>query len=125
MIITKYSIPCTPEQTRKARELGAPIEVKSIEDAPKEWYGKAYFTGMSTCAKIPTAEEMIGWLEEQEDIEEITILRHRAFLPSWAYLVTIKQDTGLSPKNIYSSRREATLAAIDAALEYLLNNNYK
>lgn len=44
--MNKYTIYCTPEQTKKARELGAQIEVKTIEEAPKDWHGKAYFTGM-------------------------------------------------------------------------------
>lgn len=113
--MNRYKIPCTEEQTRKARELGAPIEVKSIEDAPKEWYGKAYFTGMSTCAKIPTAEEMIGWLEHAKIEIDIT-----KGIESYVFNLYFGQEY-INGLNGYNTRQEATLAAIDAALEYLTN----
>lgn len=91
--MSKYTISCSKEQVEKSLKLGAEEE-------------------------LLTAEEMIGWLEKQDDIEEITILRNRAF-HSWAYLVTNKRDKLVSSNNIYQSRPEATIAAIDAALEYL------
>ena len=91
--MSQYTISCSREQVEKSLKLGAEEE-------------------------LLTAEEMIGWLEEQDDVEEITIQRNRAF-HSWAYLVTNKQNKLVSSSNIYQSRKEATLAAIDAALEYI------
>lgn len=116
----KYKIPCTPEQTKKALELGAPIEVKSIENAPKEWHGKACFTGMATCAKIPTTEEMLGWLRENDLY--VNIIHISAGYTSW--IKTIKKNLYLSKGNTgyVNSFEEATFAGINAALEYLTNN---
>ena len=90
----QYTIYCTPEQARKALGLGAPIEYKL----------------KGTC-KTPTAEQMIGWLEEQGlhfDFEFITIT------------CCMVQHNGTYLCNPFTgTRKEATLAAIDAALEYL------
>lgn len=124
MTINQYSIHCTPEQTMKALELGAPLKIIDNEYDERIYQficgntqnGKALYI-------IPTAEEMIGWLEEQNDIEEITIQRNRAF-HSWAYLVTNKRNKLISSSNRYQSRKEATISAIDAALEYLVDNKF-
>lgn len=114
----KFTIPCTAEQTRKALELGAPIEIKSIEEAPKDWQGKACFTGMATCAKFPTAEQMIGWLEEQGILIDIDM--------EWGKYVSVYvwdcENKSLINNVFRGSRKETTLIAIDAALEYLINN---
>lgn len=120
--MNKYTIYCTAEQTKKARELGAPIEVKSIEDAAKENYGRAYFTGMATYAKFPTAEQMIGWLEEQEEISDLHIYK---MILSWTFELYASNGDGKNEHPLFQSRKEATLAAIDAALEYLSNNKNK
>lgn len=117
--ISDYTIYCTEEQTKKARELGAPIEIKTIEEAPKDWQGKAYFTGMATCAKLPTTEQMIGWLEDVF-FNEIHI--EQDVNGFWNYTIYWKGDINLFGLSMeYNSRKEATLAAIDAALEYLEN----
>lgn len=84
------------------------------DDSPKivhknEWNREVF----SYC---PTAEQMIGWLEEQEEILGICIIRDYG----WFYQISIKN----APRNFsatFHSRREATIAAIDAALEYLEN----
>ena len=124
--MNRYTIHCTEAQTRKALELGAPISsIKNAytrDDIPHFTNGKV--GDEWTLYFIPTSEQMIGWLEEQDDIEEITIQRNRAF-HSWAYLVTNKQNKLVSLKNIYQFRKEATLAAIDAALDYLITDKTK
>lgn len=96
-----YTILCTQEQTIKAIELGAPIE------------------GIF----IPTAEQMIGWLEEKGlifNIVKVTGLFNKA---SW-YGFKIISRRGYTEYNVvqHHSRPEATLAAIDAALDYLIEN---
>lgn len=107
----KYIIYCTTEQTKKACELGAPI-TKIILDKES---GTKYF--------IPTAEQMIGWLEEQDEISDISILylQHRE---KWIYQVYVFDGGYIDVlnDNYFSNRKEATLAAIDVALEYLTNN---
>lgn len=96
----KYTIYCTKEQTRKTLKLGAPIktfDVSSIE-------GKNAYN-------FPTAEQMIEWLEGQGLIIEI-------YECNGYYFFAIFHKEGLGS---FASRKKATLAAIDAALEYLEN----
>ena len=96
----KYTIYCTQEQTLKAIELGAPIE------------------GIF----IPTAEQMIGWLEEHEEIDEIAPMEKGG---DWVYVVYMtgyRSDIESPKDTLYPARPEATLAAIDAALDYLVKN---
>ena len=70
-------------------------------------------------ADIPTAEQMIGWLEEQDSdmrFEVATGIAH-----TWHYYIHLNYNEHY--RNLFnsgfSSRKEATIAAIDAALEYL------
>lgn len=115
--ISDYTIYCTPEQTKKALELGAPIKY-TLERL------------IDSCFKpiIPTAEQMISWLEEQGMLIDVSFIGtdkpkmqgdkifiyHVFDLNEWKELIPFSR--------IYSSRKEATLASIDAALEYLSNN---
>lgn len=113
----RYTIYCTEEQTRKALKLGAPIfSVKNAftsKDIPhfnigneKDWV--LYI--------IPTAEQMIGWLEEQGLL--VSILYGYEVSDKWAYDIDGEEYFDYKSGE-YNSRKEATLAAIDAALEYL------
>lgn len=134
----KYAIYCTPEQTKRALELGAPIKIedtrdrysfvpqysdsmgcriKKFEDAYKNCY-----CDETAAYLIPTAEEMIGWLEKQGDIDCIEV--NHAY--KWSYDIFNKEYWKIMKHNtIYQSRKEATLAAIDAALEFLDKRNKK
>lgn len=125
--ISDYSIYCSEEQTRKALELGAPIITTSKEASmffcaahPKTFISKGVKNSNKefTCA-MPTAEQMISWLEEQKetsfDVYEI--------YNGWTYNIIYGHSDANAVSVIhYDSRKEATLAAIDAALEYLTNN---
>lgn len=111
--ISDYTIYCTAEQTRKALSLGAPITTCG-------YYFKQQ-VGCNTISDtdlhiIPTAEQMIGWLEEQLNVREIFIRRYG----NWGYEVYIDPYYHLE-ENGFASRKEATIAAIDAALGYLTN----
>ena len=116
--MNRYKIYCTEEQTYKALELGAPITMFSDtgyipDDTAKSWnlckLGSKPFV-------IPTAEEMIGWLEEQEGIRTIDI--YSSF--GWHYRVKTTDDyVNDWIKGVKNSRQEVTLSAIDAALDYL------
>lgn len=102
--ISEYSIHCTPEQTRKALALGAQLEYSTdysllINGVPYE---------------IPTAEEMIGWLEAQEGIHEVRVNQNSCL--EWYFCVCGQVE------NKFKTRKEATHAAIDAALKYLSEN---
>lgn len=124
----RYTIYCTEEQTKKALELGAKIK--------KERVGKCITDGLPRLGSepeedkydylIPTAEQMIGWLEEQWIMVEVY---YNCTFQHYNYTKTIKGKNGCwgsklndSYTNGFSSRKEATLAAIDAALDYLIKN---
>lgn len=105
--------------------MGAPIQLWSEYYKTQEHDFKLdtpipckHFTEGYHAASCPTAEQMLGWLEEQKDIEEIFVQKNRAF-HSWACLVISNEDKIIFSNNIYRSRKESTIAAIDAALEYL------
>lgn len=119
----KYTIHCTEEQTKKALELGAPIELaNSFNDyLPHEMIDYVSERGNVVCAEFifPTAEQMIGWLEEQESdmrFEVATGIAH-----TWHYYIHLNYNSHYHNlfNSGYHSRSEATLAAIDIALDYL------
>lgn len=128
--MNRYTIYCTEEQTRKALELGAPIEANkdySNGNLPETLcvYGDivkkdAYGIGECTILHIPTAEQMLGWLEEQINVREICIQRYG----NWWYQIYIDPYFHLEQQG-FNTRKEATRAAIDAALEYLSNQKSK
>ena len=94
----RYTLYCTLEQTMKALELGAPIDIEDYE--PR------------LACIIPTAEQMIGWLEACYNDTDITIERYSN--GRWMYFI------GWQSSGYYESRQEATLAAIDAALGQIM-----
>ena len=102
----QYTIYCTEKQTNKALELGAPIDVDfQFNSKTVIINNKAYI--------VPTAEQMIGWLEEQ-GVFNINI----GYTWKWSYGINDGEITGG-----YETRKEATLAAISSSLEYLSKNN--
>lgn len=112
-----YTIYCTPEQTRKAIELGAPIERAGIKNIPNiiDFRGVLY--------GFPTAEEMIGWLEDNIKCSIPIDKSWSSGCRKWIWTIIDDFETVIdSSITFYPSRKEATLAAIDAALEYLTNN---
>lgn len=112
VIMEKYTIYCNEEQTKKALELGAPIETTLV---------RGDYNNLHSELDIPTAEQMIGWLEEHW-FEYINISYYITG-DYWCYYGETKggHDSigGKVSRNHYSSRKEATLAAIDVALDYL------
>lgn len=134
------TIYCTEELTKKALELGAPIELYSeeynnsnrknnglyvvndiisgsdeefvliciIDEKPNR---KAYF--------VPTAEQMISWLEDGL-LEEVHV--EQDIDGMWSYIIYGNGNELIGISNLYPCMPEATLAAIDAALEYLSSN---
>ncbi len=132
--MNRYTIYCTEEQTKKAIDLGAPI--KSIPIGGREWMRPAYLTkrlnegGWAECPAyyVPTAEQMIGWLEEQESIREVNVYRSANY-EDWYYSILgsnkqyiIIDGHLIASVGKYDIRKEATLAAIDSALDYLIKN---
>lgn len=105
--MNKYTIYCTAEQTKKALELGVPLF-----EAPYVGYFPVIKTEDDIYYEVPTAEQMLGWLRSQgfrfciNDLEEST---------HWD--VTIDDFFAIGE---LSTPKEATLAAIDAVLDYLI-----
>lgn len=108
-----YAIYCTEEQTKKALELGAKIEIQ--EYCPPGEIEPNWFHDKDKCYHIPTAEQIVGWLEELTDIMVISI--NMDIFGTWFYCVETEHN--YFENNRFKSRKEATLAAIDATLEYL------
>ena len=119
--MNRYTIYCTEEQTKKALELGAPISnaVGMIDIVNKKYF----FDSKGNFIIIPTAEQMIGWLrtkgfafgitEYNEDLNDYV---------SWQ--VENKRDKKwyISGDKL-KSLNDAVIAAINAALDYLLTKN--
>lgn len=110
----EFTIYCTPEQTKKAYELGAPICkcAKDNNDPDLTVDGWGSFDGYWLL--IPTAEQMIGWLEVQGLI----------FLTGMddedKFFFNLYHSEGHIEVREYDLRKEATLAAINEALDYLI-----
>lgn len=103
-MMDNYTIRCSDEQTRKARKLGASLEYTYGNCGLKHYIN-------------PTAEQMIGWLETQGITSiEITFSEET----KWKFEIFGEIYDYDAP---YFSRQEATIAAIDAALDYLIDNN--
>lgn len=110
--MNKYTIHCTEEQTKKAFELGAPIVILPNYEEYKGFPFVRHTNGNEYPCAIPTAEQMLGWLEERGLYIQID---------------NMASTVGVDFKTIYdrikTSRKEATLAAIDVALDYLIRIN--
>lgn len=116
--MNKYTIYCTEEQTKKAFELGAPIEILPNYT---EYIGLPLIKCKDDNERPyipPTAEQMILWLEEQ-GIHDIRLVHLK---DAWMFYIFL--DGNMLPYEYnYPSRKEVTMAAIDAALEYLCQRN--
>lgn len=113
----RYTIHCTEEQTRKAFNLGAPLEIGDDKGTILCRY-QNYHT-YKTCV-IPTASQMIGWLEEQRLFIHIDYDFHVNDKP---YKCEMCLLNGLTRHcGWFTSREEATIAAIDAALNHLIQH---
>lgn len=117
--ISDYTIYCTESQIKRAIELGAKMEYAKVIDTI---YGNSIRIPEETGEfyQNPTAEQMIGFLLDN-GITDMVISRkknpHTFGFNIWYGM------NGLIQEEIqYPSRPEATLAAIDAALDYLTNN---
>lgn len=114
----KYTIYCTEEQIKKALKLDAPIIVIPEEYKEDVIHFQMYLDGENVSVKIPTAEQMTGWLDEQGLL--IVIDKNDNYY-TWEVYRNIYLIDMSKTKSIVS-RKEALLSAIDVALEYLSNN---
>lgn len=118
-----YTTYCTEEQVRHAIGLGAPIKLfcKDYIHGHINYIGSPISIGHvlihNDLYYAPTTEQMIGWLEQQIDILSIEITFESQIKWKWELFTENTYDMAYP----FYSRKEATLAAIDAALEYLEN----
>lgn len=119
--MNRYVIRCTEQQTRKAFRLGAPIEILPNYTEFRGFPFVKCQDGNERPCVPPTAEQMIGWLEEQGILIDIDTEWNKSVL----VYVWDCENKSLINNVFHGSRKEATLAAIDAALDYLINNNNK
>lgn len=124
--MNKFTIYCTLEQTKKALKLGAPLEKASSREIfnamgfrDKTFEEMYDFKG---CVIInddvyltPTSEQMIGWIATKGVFVGV----------AWDYIINKWESyTHIKNKLIgcddYDSREEATITAIDEALDYLI-----
>lgn len=112
--MNRYTIPCTAEQTKRALALGAPItNIHTVcnDGITKEWK-----------LVIPTAEQMMGWLRTKGFAFGITEYNDH-FNDHVSWRVANNQDKKwYISDNKSKDIKEAALAAIDAALDYLSDN---
>lgn len=130
--MNRYTIYCTIEQVHKAIKLNAPIkecmsrynannaylEIAKGNSSLDEYQKKGIAIIKTSFAirayKIPTAEEMIGWLEDKGLLISITAL-NTPDNPIYNYSINRCEESWKT----FSYRKEATITAIDAALDYL------
>lgn len=122
--MNRYNIYCTEAQTKKAFELGAPIIILPNYAEFKGFPFVRCQNGNEYPCQIPTAEQMLGCLEEQ--YLSVDVFMCKSVFPEgivWCMHISDenKHETILLTHND-NSRKEATLAAIDAALDYLSKN---
>lgn len=104
----RYTLYCTPEQTKKAFELGAPIKYKEVTDF--EGHVLDY-----NITETPTAEQMLGWLRKQG---VKFLFSDEPDVDGDYWFVGINKEVQTSG----ADKENKELAAIDTALEYLSNN---
>ena len=114
--ITDYTIYCTESQTRKAFELGAPIEILKYNSTILKT-----ITTLDGFAIIPTAEQMISWLRKEKAVF-VEIFYNGEIRYSYSPIVSAREDGEIISLEAEDDPDIATLAAIDAALEYLTKN---
>lgn len=118
--MNRYEIYCTAEQTAKAIKIGALIKWSHNRFEDDEFDP----IGPDTYAVIPTATQMLGWLESEKGLKYFCIekdydLESERYSDTYCWRVVFN-DISFFSKNSYETRQEATLAAIDAALDYLI-----
>lgn len=121
--INEYTIYCTEEQTKKALKLGVHLEIEPYDNpylVPQKY--------PKVIVKYPTAEQMRGWLMERLGATTFANKHYSCCdREGYGYLiigrdVVLEVDAVDNGRYLLDSDKEATLAAIDAALDYLIEH---
>lgn len=116
-----YTTYCTEEQTKRAYKLSAPIEeISDTEGVPECWINSENFRFY----KIPTTQQMIGWLRQEMGIEIFIQKDHFSNGVSVSVLADNDVIHGIykcpyDGHGIYNTVVEAEICCINAALDYL------
>lgn len=114
----EFTICCTEEQTRKALELGAPLNSCYHNDD----FQNTIKIGSLHYVEIPTVGQMMGWLRTQGFAFNIAEYNDH-FNDHVFWRVANNQDKKwYRSDDTLKDPKDAVLAAIDAALEYLSKN---
>lgn len=123
--MNRYSIYCTSKQTMLAIKLGAPLKFIPMfrygDDSLPKFIDRNRWDPDEFCY-CPTAEQMIGWLEDQNIWIHFCKPNQRPNLLSYSICHMNPPFKCIKVGGEYSSHREATIAAIDDALDYLTNS---
>lgn len=111
----KYDIYCTIEQTQKAYDLCAPIDVLTayaeFDGFPTIWCTD----GFPRPCILPTNEEMCGWMYDNYNLMvSVNEADNGKF-----YYVLKHNGVEVCEWNSFDNKNDATKASIDAALEYI------
>lgn len=120
--ISNYSIYCTEAQTKKALELGAPINLHPFHSSVIKGNERLFEHIVCIDDKYycsPTTEQMISWLEEQTILVIIEYVNNNK---TWFYSIINSENNYKNKYRDFVSRKEATLVSIDEALDYLISN---
>lgn len=119
----RYSIYCTESQVKQAFELGAPIIADTQEI---KFAGRNGLPFDIDRVVIPTTEQMLCWLEEQGLRFMIGSKQDNYDCISYGCVIRHKDSSDvIYIKSHITSRKEVTIAAIDAALDYLIKERNK
>lgn len=113
----QFTIYCTKSQARKALELGAPLLRRYIDNGQKCFYVDPE-KEFPHPYLIPTAEEMIGWLRSKGFK---FLLSDEPDIDGCHWFVGYGTDA--ESVSFGQNKDNKELAAIDAALNYLAENN--
>lgn len=118
--MNRYAIYCSEEQTKKALALGAPIETYK----PIIINSKAGGSFTTPTIETITAEQMIGWLDENGVTANIipNYVGVNPISTQYRFAINVRSKI-IDSIEFYPSHKEATIAAIDAALDYLIKTN--
>lgn len=120
-IMNRYTIHCTPEQTKKAIELGAQIVILPNYTEYRVFPLVKCKDGNERPCVIPTAEQMRGWIMYNGAIDfyvDRDLDEELNYCDTYGYVVAFDDENRFVGTG-FNSYIEATLAAIDAAFEYL------
>lgn len=119
--MNRYTINCTESQTKRSYKLGAPIKLYETNEYTFHLPKMICKDGIERHFVNPTAEQIIGWLNTHDLNVSVFGSEFRGgFYSCFHYGICVKEL--LDNEKRFVSRKEATITAIDAALDYLEKN---